>query len=584
MMRARRVLAHTVVIVAAGLLLTSSSVFGSPAAEALDAAPFASDLQRGVSVPWQFALIILATFILEDPTTVMVGLLIAEGHVSLQVGVLAVFTGIFIGDLGLYVIGRVLGAQLSRWKWLAARAPTGRLDRTRKWIDRHGWSAILASRFIPGSRVPLYMGAGAVKAHAGRFALWTCGAVLIWAPVMVSIVIVLERMPGSPVARLLELGWPGLLGAAVVAFLVVRLVTLLVTRVGRSKIVAFVSRLWRWEFWPVWLMYLPIVPGWLRLAMKHRSLTVWTLADPGIPLGGLVGESKSFILGEIAGAFVIDFALIEPDEDPAARTARTRAIAEERGWTYPIVLKPDAGQRGAAVRRIATDDGATTYYEETPGPVLAQPLCSYEEEAGVFYVRHPDEPRGRIFSITSKRFPSVVGDGKSTLFELIWTHPRYRMQAKRFLQRHPEAPWTEPADGERVSLAFAGNHCQGVAFQDGAHLMTEDLLDAIEGVAKRMDGFHFGRFDLRYRNDEALKAGRDFTILELNGVTSESTNIYDSSFTLMRAWRTLREQWRLAFEIGAAHRARGLTPPTKREVVRAIVGYYRSREVSSVSD
>ena len=54
-----------------------------------------------------------------------------------------------------------------------------------------------------------------------------------------------------------------------------------------------------------------------------------------------------------------------------------------------------------------------------------------------------------------------------------------------------------------------------------------------------------------------MKAGRNFQIVELNGAASEATNIYDARNTLRSAYRTLFQQWRLVFEIGAANRARG---------------------------
>ena len=47
----------------------------------------------------------------------------------------------------------------------------------------------------------------------------------------------------------------------------------------------------------------------------------------------------------------------------------------------------------------------------------------------------------------------------------------------------------------------------------------------------------------------------------MNGVTSEATNIYDPANSLWKAYGVLARQWRLAFEIGAANRARG-TPVT----------------------
>src|SRR5678815_4109649 len=55
-------------------------------------------------------------------------------------------------------------------------------------------------------------------------------------------------------------------------------------------------RLTKWEYWPPWLSYLPLV-GWIGVqAIRHRSLVVFTGANPAIPAGGFIGESKIAIL------------------------------------------------------------------------------------------------------------------------------------------------------------------------------------------------------------------------------------------------------------------------------------------------
>jgi hypothetical protein len=112
---------------------------------------------------------------------------------------------------------------------------------------------------------------------------------------------------------------------------------------------------------------------------------------------------------------------------------------------------------------------------------------------------------------------------------------------------------------------MAGNHAQGTTFTDGAHLLTPALERRIDEIARAFPGFYIGRFDIRYREVSAFTAGQDIAIVELNGATAESTNIYDPGVTLVAAYRQLFLQWRLVFAIGAANRARGaLVTPTRR--------------------
>jgi hypothetical protein len=243
------------------------------------------------------------------------------------------------------------------------------------------------------------------------------------------------------------------------------------------------------------------------------------------------------------------------------------------GWGFPLILKPDVGQKGVGVRRVASRDEAVDYLAAEPGAVIVQPWHPGPFEAGVFYYRRPGEPRGRIFSITDKRFPYLIGDGLSTVEELLWAHPRCRLQVPLFLARHDGARVL--ADGEVLPLVTSGNHCQGSLFLDGAHLITPALEARLDEIARAVPGFYIGRFDVRYRSVRGFQRGEDLAIVELNGVTSESTNIYDPGFGAFRAWRTLARQWQLVFEIGAANRARGARPLTLGRLVQLTVAYWR---------
>jgi hypothetical protein len=216
--------------------------------------------------------------------------------------------------------------------------------------------------------------------------------------------------------------------------------------------------------------------------------------------------------------------------------------------------------------------------------VLVQVYHPGPREAGIFYCRLPGRPSGWIFSVTDKCFPEVVGDGVSTLERLILRDRRLRMQWATFARRHAGRLEEVPADGERIRLAVAGNHCQGTMFRDGARLATPALAQAIDAVARALPDFHFGRFDVRYAHVEELAAGRGFAVVELNGVTSEATNIYDPDWTLLAAYRTLFRQWSLAYRIGAANRRRGHRPSPLAALLRSAWEHYHGRPASALAD
>src|SRR5262249_35011617 len=158
---------------------------------------------------------------------------------------------------------------------------------------------------------------------------------------------------------------------------------------------------------------------------------------------------------------------------------------------------------------------------------------------GIFYYRLPGWSRGRILAITDKHFPFVIGDGVSTIEDLVWSHDRFRMQAAVFLTRLGDRRHAIPAPGEYVRLGIAGNHAQGTMFKAGRSLTTPALEHRIDEIARHYEGFFIGRFDVRYRDRLALMHGRDLAIVELNGATAECTNIYDPEGSLWSAYRQL---------------------------------------------
>lgn len=351
----------------------------------------------------------------------------------------------------------------------------------------------------------------------------------------------------------------------------------------RDRLGARLARWRHWEFWPAWMLYLPIVPHILTLAIKHRGLTTPTAANPGIPHGGVVGESKFDILGRLPNDSIVPSALLSHGAPEDRLKALQRTMTRD-GWSYPIILKPDVGERGAGVRLIRDDATARSYLETNTYPVLAQVYHPGPFEAGVFYYRYPGVPTGHIFSITDKRFPVIHGDGRSTLAELIWRHPRYRLQADRFLARLNGQADRVLTPSEPYRLAIAGNHCQGTMFQDGRHLWTLELEVRVDEIAKHFDGFYFGRFDVRYSDVTAFKAGHGFSIIELNGISSESTNIYDPRGTLRTAHDILRQQWDILFDIGARNRARGIATTPAATLWQHVRAYYEQQTICAISD
>ncbi|NOT60328.1 MAG: hypothetical protein HOP19_08900 [Acidobacteria bacterium] len=526
----------------------------------------------------QFILIALATFVSEDLTTIHTGVLARQGHIGFVTGTLACFAGIFAGDVLLYLAGRLAGrAALQRapLKWLLTEAA---VERSSQWLQQRGALVILASRFTPGMRLPTYFAAGLLRTSFKQFIGYFLLASALWTPLLVALS---AWLGGELIQQSLAhaSGWLALAIFAVSLWMLLRmalrLASYLTTQRGRRLWLGQWLCLTRWEFWPPYVFYPPVVVYLLWLALKHRNLTLFTAANPAMPASGFVGESKSEILHGLRNAneFIARYSLIHAESTHSEKLARANQFIAEQQLTFPIIFKPDAGQRGAGVRILRSFDELQFALAEMNGAHLLQEYVA-GCEFGVFYFRFPDAARGRIFSITEKRFPSVSGDGVNTLEQLVCRDERAVCMAATYAANH-RPRWQEiiPAN-ESVTLAELGSHCRGAIFWDGMQYLTPALTEAIERLSQSYEGFYFGRYDIRAASTEAFQRGA-FKVIELNGVTAEATHIYDPRYRVWQAYRVLFEQWRAAFAIGAANQRRGARVYEWRELMTMAREFYR---------
>ena len=525
-----------------------------------------------------FLLLVFAAYASEDLTCITAGLLVAQGRLDFPVAVAACYAGILSSDLGIAWLARVLGRPALRvppFKWWVSEA---RFEEASAWLRRRALVVVLVSRFLPGTRLPTCLAAGVLRTSLLRFCFYFALAVAIWTPAFVGVNALLGREAVERFGGRLP---GGLLGAALalalVIFTVRSVVVPLFTWRGRRLWRGRLLRVRHWEFWPMWAFYPPLALYILWQGLRRGSLTAFTPINPAMPLGGLIGESKSDILDGLAG---IGEALPAwrrlPPGSPEGRVAALRDFLEGRNLDYPVVLKPDTGERGRGVAVARSEADAAAFFERTPGPALAQEYVA-GEEYGVFWARRPGRRDGHVFSITHKVRPTVTGDGASTLERLILDDARAVAIAHVYRREHPEAATQIPAAGEVVELTEVGAHSRGTIFLDANDLHTPELEQAMNAICTAYDGFDYGRFDVRVPSAEALQRGESIRVLEVNGVTSEATHMYDPRYGLFAAHAILRRQWRMAFDLAAERTRDGARPATLRQIVRAVRAERRAR-------
>lgn len=509
--------------------------------------------------------LIMATFVSEDLACITAGALAGQGVISFPLALGACFAGIFFGDLMLYFTGRIFGRKILQIGFFSRLAPESSIEKASKWLDRRSLEAIFLSRFITGLRLPTYLAAGFLRTDSRKFALYFLLASAVWTPILVGASAYSARIFSTHIFI-----------GVILIFVMLRAAFHFSGWKNRRLFLGRIIRWLNWEFWSLRLFYFPVVIYVLLLAVKHRSLTIFTCANPAIPASGFVGESKHEIYEGLrkspaAEAFLLPYVLISPENPFHENLKKAEDFITQNDLKFPLAFKPDAGERGKGVTIVRNFDELERNLRGLKSNFILQEFFA-GDEASVFYYRYPDEKKGRIFSITEKRFPIISGDGNSDLETLILRDKRAVALAKKYFEQNAERLDLVPAAGEEVQIINIGTHSRGAIFADGERFKTEILEEKVDAICRGFRGFYFGRFDLRCRTFDDLKRGENFKIIELNGVTSESTNIYDSKFSLFDAYRILFRQWRIAFEIGAENRRRGARATKISDLAKLVFG------------
>ncbi|MGB2514469.1 MAG: hypothetical protein ACPIAA_06085 [Flavobacteriaceae bacterium] len=317
------------------------------------------------------------------------------------------------------------------------------------------------------------------------------------------------------------------------------------------------KRLLYYEFWPFWLLYFPAYFNWLRWAILAKHPTYFTAVNPVMNNSGAINTSKWAYLSKLPTHWI-------PNTIPVASKISPIFLKEKlqgAGLTFPLIAKPDRGERGKGVVLVKSFNELVTYIQTQRCPkLLLQDYCTLPNEAGLLYYRFPDQKKGQISSITTKIFCCITGDGRSTWGELIAQNMRIAHRLKVFKKTHRYL-WNEPSISGQVKLIEPiGSHNLGTQFLNGQHLHSNKLEAQLDHWANQLPGFYYGRFDIKFDHWEDLLRGEKFKILEINGVNSEPTHIYDPQQSLGQAYLDIFFQMKIIYEISQKNRQLGIKP------------------------
>lgn len=338
----------------------------------------------------------------------------------------------------------------------------------------------------------------------------------------------------------------------------------------------FMIRLRSWEYWPVYIFNIPVLGIWIRNAIRARDIFFFTLTNPGIETGGFFGESKSSILAHLPEDFKPKTVLLKAGLSPD----QIQALVTSGGLTFPLIVKPEVGERGWLIGKMHDLDELIEYARAHPIDLILQTYIDWPLEVSIMTYALPDGSGAAVTSICEKHFLQVVGDGLSTLGHLILQQDRAVLQFEKLVARFGDR-WDEVLPvGEVLILEHVGNHCRGTMFLNRNDQIDEEISRVMIPLLRSMPEVYYGRFDMRVGSWESLRAGRDIRILEFNGTSSDPAHIYQPGYSLVQAYRDMAFHWKVMARIARQNRARGHRPVTFRQILSGLIIYFRHKRTN----
>ncbi len=330
-------------------------------------------------------------------------------------------------------------------------------------------------------------------------------------------------------------------------------------------------KLTNWEYWPAYIANIPVVFFWLWFAIRARKLFFFTAINPAIETGGMLGASKFGILKLFPGELIPESLLLMKGKK-RMKTVQDWMATNQIG--FPIILKPDVGERGFLVKKANGVQDIEDYLVRAECDVIAQAFVDLPIEISVFYSRLPGAEEGQISSLCLKEYLQVEGDGQSTVEELMRSKNRAFLQLKRLKVMDPEVLMYVPARSERILLEPIGNHSRGTKFINGNQQIDEKLVQRFDRLFRKVEGVNYGRFDLKCQSLEDLRSGGPMKIFEFNGVASEPAHVYDPDYSVWKAYGDFFKHWRRLFDIYKIQSNRGVPVIPFWEAVFRVPGHF----------
>ena len=314
------------------------------------------------------------------------------------------------------------------------------------------------------------------------------------------------------------------------------------------------SNMFNWRSWSTAILYFPLTIYLLIRGLLKGKLFYFAASNPKLPLGGFASQSKYDILSRVPHSHKPNTILINhTDTIPQMMNKLNR-----HNMSFPLFVKPNRGDGGFLAKKINHAYELYRYHKSHQMDYIIQCYINAPVECSVLF--HYAHQTPHISSITEQRYFKVIGNGRSTLLELIQNNPSGQAHFTHVKEHIVHEENRILNEGEEYVPVPIGHRHYGASFIDQTHCVTPFLLNYFNQLNHEIKLFHYAQYDIKCTSLEALLQG-EFIIIGIKGIKGEPTHIYDHRYGLWKAYRELFKHWQYIFQISKDNIQQGAYVP-----------------------
>lgn len=303
---------------------------------------------------------------------------------------------------------------------------------------------------------------------------------------------------------------------------------------------------WQIQFLPSIIKYIPVVG-------------IANVINPDIGgLSGMVGASKAHLNTKVNQDFrPKDFVF-------AAGTTveQMQQIITEQKISFPLFIKPVQGERAAGVQFVPNETAFLALEIDLNRSYLVEEAIMSQGEFCVNVVRGLRTKKFGVLALTERVIPKVIGDGVSTIKQLIALLELTELQKQKIIEAL-ETEFLAKVLEQNISQTVVRTASISYGTEYVKLNLTPEQKKLLEHQINQMllpaDGFNIGRFDLKADNLDALLKG-DCLVVELNGIGGMPTHVYETHLSIEQKQMILDEYFDLLQNFSLQQIERGLKP------------------------